>query len=155
LLQAYTQLGWAAALDSDELLSLQTFGPERLPADWTDMPVMASSFTRAQANYASCVIGSGPDPTPGACGEGQRGYNPLAAQAYIPGNCAPGNPQGASGDPVGDCILATMYSRLASLAARYEQHSRELAGGVYTEGMPDVQAVLDELSLADTFVRRT
>ncbi|WP_162908155.1 hypothetical protein [Allorhizocola rhizosphaerae] len=155
LLQAYTQLGWARALDRDELLSLQTFGPERLPADWADMPVMASSFARAQANYGSCVLGSGRWPVAGACGEGQRDYNPLAQQIHIPANCAPGNPQGASGDPVGDCIIALTHGRLTALAARYEQHSRELAGGVYTEGMPDVQAVLDELSLADTFVRRT
>ncbi len=118
-------------------------------------PAISGSFARAQAVYESCRIGSGPDPTHGACGEGQRGFEPLGGQAYIPDDCAPGKPQDASGDPVGDCILGLMNGRLAALAARYEQHSRELAAGEYVEGMPDVQAVIDELTLADTFVRRT
>ncbi|NUO57981.1 MAG: hypothetical protein HOV78_15030, partial [Hamadaea sp.] len=39
------------------------------------------------------------------------------------------------------------------LATRYEAHSRELAAGAYTEGLPDVVAIMEDLTLANAFIR--
>ncbi|MBV1850096.1 hypothetical protein [Catellatospora tritici] len=150
LIQAYTQLGFAKALINDDVLAVITTGIERLPTDLDGVQFITSSFAKAQANYAGC----NPVTPGGACAPGTGTFNPLAGQAYLPTNCNPGNPAGASGDPIGDCVLSIGNVRDAVYDQRIEQHSQELATGVYAEGLPDVLAILEELTLADTVVRR-
>ncbi|WP_157546498.1 hypothetical protein [Hamadaea tsunoensis] len=148
LVQAYTQLGFAKALSQDEMLGLLTDGAERLPVDLDGRNMLGDSFRQAQANYAGCAT-TGPG---GACAPGTPIVNPRANQYTIPLQCD-GTPPGYTGDPVGDCLLGIANLRADVLSTRFDQHSLELATGVYTEGMPDVLAIMEDLTLADAFVR--
>ncbi|NUR95983.1 MAG: hypothetical protein HOV67_12090 [Kribbellaceae bacterium] len=148
LVQAYTQLGFARALSQDEMLGLLTSGAERLPVDLDGRNMLGDSFRQAQANYAGCAT-TGPG---GACAPDTPTVNPRANQYTIPLQCD-GQPPGFTGDPVGDCLLGIAYLRADVLSTRFDQHSLELATGVYKEGMPDVQAIMEDLTLANAFVR--
>ncbi|NUR70698.1 MAG: hypothetical protein HOU81_07740 [Hamadaea sp.] len=149
MIQAYTQVGFAKAMSFDELLSLLTVGGERLPSDLDGVNTMTEAFVRAQVNYAGCSL-TGPG---GACAEGAQVVDPMANQKTVWNGCNANGAPGASGDPIGDCLLGIGQHRTNVLATRFEAHSRELAAGAYAEGLPDVVAVMEELNLANAFIR--
>ncbi|MCP2328343.1 hypothetical protein HDA40_006850 [Hamadaea flava] len=149
MLRAYTQVGFAKAMSQDELLSLLTVGGERLPSDLDGINTMSQAFLRAQTNYAGCSL-TGPG---GACAEGAQPVDPMANQTTVWNGCTANGAPGASGDPVGDCLLGIGQHRTNVLATRYEAHSRELADGTYIEGLPDVVSIMEDLTLANSFIR--
>lgn len=56
------------------------------------------------------------------------------------------------GDPVGDCLVASAYSRVNALDARYREHSQRLADGKYVEQLPWVATTVAALPVVSAVV---
>lgn len=156
LLQAYTESGWATALRQDEIMQLMLGGTERLPSDLGGDPLITDVFRRAQQSYAGCdpVGGAGSacaspvsfDPFVGQSHEWLRDClswydrSPLPAELW-------------TGDPLANTVLG--FSRHAAdvLLSRYEKHSKELASGVYAEGVPEVKNMIAVVESFDAVLR--
>ncbi|MEV4136939.1 hypothetical protein AB0J72_32785 [Dactylosporangium sp. NPDC049742] len=54
---------------------------------------------------------------------------------------------------MGNCLHYLAKQRAAQLAAQYTLHSQRLAAGAYTEGIPDVEAVVTALRIAERAAR--
>lgn len=57
------------------------------------------------------------------------------------------------GDPLGNCLVTVAQRRTDALAARYALHSNELATGRYVESLPEVDALMTTVKVADIAAR--
>ncbi|QKW13744.1 hypothetical protein [Verrucosispora sp. NA02020] len=157
LLQAYTELGWGTALESDDGLRGLLFGSHGLPADWarprSDADQSANrhlhnAMAQALANYAGCTQHDGWDP----CGGDQSGFNPLANQGQYGAGC-PQATSGAPRDPLSACLFGAAELRANQLAARYAHWSGRVKAKAHVEGLPDVTATADMTRAASRAIR--
>ncbi|MER7169490.1 hypothetical protein ABT336_25950 [Micromonospora sp. NPDC000207] len=156
LLQAYTELGWGTALESDDGLRGLLFGDQGLPADWsrprsdTDQSAnrhLHNAMARAVANYAECTQTDGWDP----CQGDRSGFLPLADQGQYGPGCA--QPTTAPRDPLSACLVGAAQVRADQLAARYTHWSGRVHAGTHVEGLPDVTATVDMTRAASGAIR--
>ncbi|MFD8594971.1 hypothetical protein ACFV1L_08215 [Kitasatospora sp. NPDC059646] len=147
LLQAYTELGWARALQQDDLLNGLLNGRLHLPADLPGTAHVTDAFRTASAAYQGCnpATGGGPCTTAGP-------FDPYRGQSQYTAGCAIDSGP-LPGDPVGNCLLSVSRKRTDALAQRYAVHSAELAAGSYTEGLPAVDALMTTVKVTDLAVR--
>ncbi|WP_146605614.1 hypothetical protein [Micromonospora craterilacus] len=118
LLQAYSKLGWARALEHDELLAMVLFGGEQLPADLPNRsPVVTASLLAARNN-----VRDGKAPADGLAYAGDCDVSDVPAAERV--------------DPVSDCLRSLALHRTAVLADRYKVNSARLKHGEYVEGPP-------------------
>ena len=157
LLQAYSELGFGTALESDDSLRGLLFGSDGLPADWarprsdTDQSAnrhLHNAMAQAVANYADCTQVDGWDP----CGADRSGFDPLAGQGQYGAGCAQ-PASGAPRDPLSACLVGVAGVRADQLAARYTHWSGRLHAGAYVEGLPDVTATVDMTRAASRAIR--
>ncbi|WP_208814887.1 hypothetical protein [Micromonospora echinofusca] len=147
LLKAYTQLGFGRTLMQDDLLRASLFGSTRIVGDDSDATIVKDTFATALTAYANCNA-----PARGApCTAGNGAFDPLAGQRHLTDCVAGGSEE--MWDPVGNCIVAKAKSRHGLLTDRYEAASVRIANGDYTEGMPEVEAVITSLTMIDASVR--
>jgi hypothetical protein len=145
LLQEFSEVGWATAISKDDRMRMVLKGAERLPADVSGDSSITNIFRKAQANYAACAPVDGPG---SACTSTTK-FNPMAGHTYqwmvrclpwaskfeVPANQI-------TADPVGNTILGFALWGANFLGERFEQHSKQLAQGTYTEGFPEVDRTI-------------
>jgi hypothetical protein len=142
LLRAYTQLGFARALESDEQLRALLYGINSLPANLPDNKILYNTFAFAAANYASgtkSALANQPqlDPFPN---------NPGCATAVQLGV--------VTKDPLARCIVLNAQKRQQLLATQYEKHFTEIALHGNQEAPASVTTALADLVLANNFVHQ-
>ncbi|MEU8268352.1 hypothetical protein AB0B89_14420 [Sphaerisporangium sp. NPDC049002] len=156
LLQAFTETGWATALRQDEIMQLLLGGVERLPSDLGGDPLITDVFRRAQENYAGCAPVGGH----GSACSSRVSFDPFVGQSHewlI--DCLSWYDKSRlpvelwTGDPLANTVLGFSRHAADTLLSRYEKHSKELAGGVYAEGVPEVKNVLGVLESFDAVLR--
>ncbi|MFD8480457.1 hypothetical protein [Kitasatospora sp. NPDC059673] len=147
LLQAYSELGWARAVQQDDLLNGLLNGRLHLPADLPGTAHFTDAFRTAAAAYQGCNPATGGGPCTG------RGpFDPYAGQQQYTAGCQIDGGQ-LPGDPLGNCLLSVARQRTDALAQRYAAHSAELAAGTYTESLPTVDALMTTVKVTDLAVR--
>lgn len=157
-LQAYTRLGFPIALANDDILSSLLFGQHSIPANTPGNPQLDATYGLAFDNYACTNSTTLGEPCLGGP------FQPLRNQGLLdtlgdgttqPVTCgvAVSGQSGLPGDPLGDCLVASVIQRLDGLAARYRQHSQALAAGTYVEQLPWITSTLGTRALVDTLVR--
>ncbi|RIV40044.1 hypothetical protein D2L64_06905 [Micromonospora radicis] len=145
LLQAYSQLGWATALERDDALNGLLYGTHALPGDWTAPRTdvnqavnqhFAGAFRHALAQYAGCRQ-EGWNP----CADDVSGFEPQDDLPRYGADCAqvevPGKPQ----DPVSACLVSAASLRSGQLSDRYAHWSGQIKTGSHVEGLPKVAAL--------------
>ncbi|MEU8161893.1 hypothetical protein ACX27O_26655 [Micromonospora sp. SD19] len=154
LLQAFTQLGWASALDRDEMMHLVLFGDRSLPGDYTaprgdlngdtGRRYLQTAYAQAVSNYAGCAQAVDWDPCQGLNSgfDAKQGQNPYFA-------CGQVDRPNAPVDPLGRCVYAVAGDRTNELAGRYAHWSAEIAGGRHREGIPEVTTVTNLLRITN------
>jgi hypothetical protein len=145
LMQAYSTLGFGKAMEQDELMTMLLTGGGRPQSDQHEAPEISGTFLHALTNYCPA--------TP--CGLTNATYNPMDTQGYLDNTkctVAAGSASHQSGDPVGDCMLANQVDRITALRARYDAHSAEIAGGAVQEGMPEIEATVESLRVANAVI---
>ncbi|MBB2913177.1 hypothetical protein FHS43_004475 [Streptosporangium becharense] len=156
LLQAYTRAGWATAFAKDPIMQTVLAGAERLPSDVGEEAVITEIFRRAQQNYAECNPSAG---TGSPCGNSVA-FDPFVGQSrqwlldctsWYGRSRLPVDAW--TGDPIGNTLLAFARHGTGVLLAQYEQHSKEIAEGVYTEGIPEVKDTIKLLQGVDALFR--
>ncbi|MGI5175087.1 hypothetical protein ACQEVZ_01955 [Dactylosporangium sp. CA-152071] len=125
LMQTYTQLGFATALESDDLMHGLLFGKNILPGDYVHPQApygeqladahITQMFTRALSAYNQCNTPLG---TP--CGTNYvnpQSYN--QSSSYV-ADCITSSTPGAPGDMMGNCLhyLASSAPRSSPLSTR-------------------------------------
>ncbi|SCF10970.1 hypothetical protein GA0070618_3276 [Micromonospora echinospora] len=159
LLQAYTRLGFPVALENDGSLSGHLFGDTPLPSDYRhpaapvgrELPQtnISRAYVVAEANYAPCTQSAAGDP----CPDGMTEIDPRAGQTpiYSPA-CSGADSPGSPNEYLGNCIHAVAIERADALGALYETHSQRLAANVYTERLPEVASVIDQIRVTGAAV---
>ncbi|MFI7024396.1 hypothetical protein [Micromonospora sp. NPDC049900] len=155
LLQAYSQVGWAKALRTNETLNSLLFGGQHLPGAFTlpgtgDSDHLAEAMAGALKAYDACR----PETLGGACAYNDwfspRGHAPAQFGVDCPAVTVPEMP----GDPVGDCVAIQATQRLAALQEQYRVQSQRLKAGDYVEGPPEIEEVISHLKVSDALLRR-
>ncbi|MFC8845270.1 MULTISPECIES: hypothetical protein [unclassified Micromonospora] len=148
MLQAYSELGWAGALEQDDSLNALLFGANGLPADYTrprsdaDQSLnrhLYNAFTQAVVNYADCEQTVDWD----ACANDKSGFDPQANQGQYGVGCAQADIADKPREPVSACLAGGAAARLALLGQRYDHWSARVHSGTHTEGLPKVRAAVD------------
>ncbi|MDG4762712.1 hypothetical protein O7632_01065 [Solwaraspora sp. WMMD406] len=148
LLQAYSELGWAKALESDDEMSGMLFGTRSLPGDWarprTDVDQTVNqhfqnTFRQALVNYDGCVQPEPWDP----CADDRSGFDPRTDQPQYGFACPVADVPGRPRDPIGSCLVSVGSIRVGLLADRYAYWSGRIAAGGHVEGLPKVTASVD------------
>ncbi|SBT43748.1 hypothetical protein [Micromonospora narathiwatensis] len=146
LLQAYSDLGWKVALQDDDLFNGLLNGGRHLPADIAGAAHFTEAYRVAAANYQACK----PTTVGGACtGIPKHPFDDQPQYSYacpLDGNRLPG-------EPLGNCLVTVAQRRTDALGQRYALHSSELATGKYVESLPEVEALMTSVKLADLAVR--
>ncbi|MFB9177679.1 hypothetical protein ACFFX1_05990 [Dactylosporangium sucinum] len=144
LLQAYTKLGFATSVRQDELIGVHLFGFARIPSELGGSQVLAP-FVQARDNYCERVDGDG------VCVVRKQGDpDPRAGQSpkLVPCTWAEYN------DPIERCLNWMVDYRSTQLRQRLETASVRLATVPgYTEGIPEVDDVLQSLRIAEAVAR--
>ncbi|EEP70690.1 hypothetical protein MCAG_01017 [Micromonospora sp. ATCC 39149] len=155
MLQAYTELGWASALEQDDSLNALLFGANGLPADYTrprndaDQSLnqhLYNAFTQAVVNYAGCEQTVDWD----ACAGDKSGFDPQLNQGQYGVGCVQADIADKPREPVSGCLAGTAAARLALLQQRYDHWSGRLRSGTHTEGLPKVSAAVDMTRATNT-----
>ncbi|WP_326550365.1 hypothetical protein [Micromonospora sp. NBC_01813] len=148
MLQAYSELGWARALESDDAMSGMLFGTQALPGDWarprTDVDQTVSqhfqnTFRQALSNYNGCVQPEPWDPCDGNLSK----FDPRTDQPQYGFGCPTADVPGRPRDPIGSCLVSVGNIRVGLLADRYAHWSGRIAAGSHVEGLPKVTASVD------------
>ncbi|TWJ21272.1 hypothetical protein [Micromonospora endolithica] len=148
MLQAYSELGWATALESDDAMSGMLFGTRALPSDWsrprTDVDQTANqhfrnTFQKALNNYDGCAQAEAWDP----CADDRSGFDPRTDQPQYGFACPQADVPGRPRDPIGSCLVSVGDIRVGLLAERYAHWSGRIAAGSHAEGLPKVTASVD------------
>ncbi len=148
MLQAYSELGWARALESDDAMNGMLFGTRSLPGDWarprTDVDQSVNqhfqnTFRRALGNYGDCVQADAWDP----CADDRSGFDPRTGQPQYGFACPQADVPGRPRDPIGSCLVSVGDIRVGLLAERYAYWSGRIAAGSHVEGLPKVSASVD------------
>ncbi|MFY1635068.1 hypothetical protein ACN27F_17640 [Solwaraspora sp. WMMB335] len=148
LLQAYSELGWASALDQDDSLHGLLFGTHALPGDWarprTDVSQAVNqhfrtAFGHALSRYDDCVQPEPWDP----CANDRSGFDPLVEQPQYGTGCPQADVPDKPRDPVGACLVSAGSTRVWLLGERYAHWSGRINAGSHVEGLPKVTASVD------------
>lgn len=148
MLQAYSELGWAKALENDDAMNGMLFGTRALPSDWarprTDVDQTANqhfrkTFRHALSNYDECVQQDAWDP----CDGDRSGFNPRTGQPQYGFACPVADVPSRPRDPIGSCLASVGHIRVGLLAERYAYWSGRIAAGSHVEGLPKVTASVD------------
>lgn len=146
LLQAYSELGWQVALQQDDLLNGLLNGGRHLPADLAGAAHFTEAFRVAANNYSAC----NPTSVGGPCtGTPKHPFDDQPQYSYA----CPLDGDRLPGDPLGNCLVTVAQRRTDALAARYALHSNELATGRYVESLPEVDALMTTVKVADIAAR--
>ncbi|MEV4641487.1 hypothetical protein AB0J80_29495 [Actinoplanes sp. NPDC049548] len=132
LVQAYTDLGFPRAKETDEQLSALVYGSDALPADLPGTMSLRLTYRRAAANLRAGTPATQDQPRLGA-------------------SCLPAG--GADGDPVAACVSRVGRDRAAALLDRYEVHSRAVHRHEEVQTLPLVDEAIDNLQLVKAYVR--
>ncbi|GAA2870085.1 hypothetical protein GCM10010517_30220 [Streptosporangium fragile] len=156
LLQAYTRSGWATALGKDEIMQTVLTGAERLPSDVGGDTVITDVFRRAKQNYEQCA----PSGEAGSPCTSPVSFDPFVGQSHQwLLDCTSWYGRSRlpvdewTADPIGNTVLAFARYGTDVLRSRYEQHSKELVEGLYTEGVPQVKDAVSLLQGIDGMFR--
>ena len=152
LLQAYTKLGFPVALEADASLNGYLFGDEMLPSNYriAGAPVghewprtnINRAYQIAEADYAPCTQAAAGDP----CPSGTTEIDPRKDQQHIYSPiCSGADSPGSPNEYLGNCIHAVAIERANQLGALYETYSQRLAANVYTETLPEIATVIDQV----------
>lgn len=137
LLQAYTRLGMPLALESDDVLSANLFGQYQIPVNMPTDPKIANAYGTASDNY---LCGTGPcslDPS-----------RPLRNQVSLKVPCeASGSAASLPGDPLGDCLIASAWSRALRVMRQYIDWAQAVTVGAHREQVPWVSDTLAGLRI--------
>ncbi|MEU5553869.1 hypothetical protein ABZ738_29255 [Micromonospora sp. NPDC047793] len=156
LLQAYSELGWASALERDDALNALLFGEHGLPGDWaaprTDVDQshnlhFGKTFQLALANYAGCVQ-EGWDP----CANDKFDFRPQHEMVRYGVDCEQVEVEGKPRDPISACIVSAASLRSEQLSGRYDHWSARIEAGSHVEGLPKVKALVDSTRATNTNV---
>ncbi|MEV0608844.1 hypothetical protein AB0I61_20985 [Polymorphospora rubra] len=158
MLQIFSELGWASALERDDLMNAQLFGDRALPADFglprsqnshdPGSQYLRNAFHRAVANYAPCQQYLDWDP----CQGDLTGHDPRYNQERFGPECALSTAAGRPIDPLGSCVFQAAQAGAATLAERYRDWSGRVKGGTHREGLPAVTTVVDLLRATNEHV---
>jgi len=136
MIEAYTDLGFPRAVQTDDQLHALLYGTNSLPADLTNLQIQRDIYALSA--------------------EKARAGKPLFADQPLL------EPQSASGctttglrtkDPVAACVVWIGDQRRASLAARYEVHSRAIYNKQEVQTLPMVDEAITNLELVSQYVR--
>ncbi|WP_144122710.1 hypothetical protein [Catellatospora sichuanensis] len=154
LLQAYSELGWAQALQNDDLMHGLLYGSRRIPADLAGSRPVADVYQHAANVYTACrpVVPAGP------CQTADPDTYDLKHPDYdwSKENCEPLHSGPIAGvpevDPIGSCAHWQGTQRRNLLEAQYDQQSDRLFHNLYREGNPDVEVVMSALTVTSRAV---
>ncbi|GIF23130.1 hypothetical protein Ate02nite_58600 [Paractinoplanes tereljensis] len=138
LTQAYAQLGFPIAVQSDPVLSGLLSGQYRLLGDLPADPTITGAVQIARDNYScgsTCPVDT------------QR---PIKNQTFT----EPTDPPCATfpagpGDPLGNCLVEQSLRRADNLKTRFDVHFKQLYDGDYHEQLPSIAQTLAQLRAAD------
>lgn len=135
LIQAYTDLGFPRAKETDEQLSALVYGTNALPADLPDLPVLEAVYLQAAKNVRT--------------GKSAIQDQSLLDQDANSQSCLP--PEYA-GDPISGCVNNLGYNRNVALLERYELHSEAIYNGLEVQSLPLVDEAMRDLQLVRTYI---
>jgi hypothetical protein len=148
MLQSYTELGWARALEQDDALSGLLFGSQGLPADYTrprsdnnqaPNQHLHNAFTRAVENFRDCTQAMDWN----ECGADRSDFDPLRDQGQYGAGCAQAVVTDKPRDPLSACVASAATLRVDQLGQRYDHWSARVHAGGHVEGLPEVTAAVD------------
>ncbi|MFK3980688.1 hypothetical protein ACI2K4_09975 [Micromonospora sp. NPDC050397] len=148
LLQAYSELGWATALELDDTLNGLLFGSHALPGDWsrprTDTDQSGNqhfrnAFGQAVWNYNDCTQGVDWDP----CVGDRSGFDPQRDLPQYGAGCPQAEAPNKPREPVSACLASAASIRVGLLHGRYDHWSARSLSFGHTEGLPKVTATVD------------
>ncbi|MFB6394273.1 hypothetical protein [Polymorphospora lycopeni] len=158
MLQIFTELGWASALERDDVMNAQLFGDRPLPADFglprsqnshdPGSQYLRNAFHRAVANYAPCQQYLDWDP----CQGDLTGHDPRYDQERFGPACALSTAADRPIDPLGSCVFQAARTGTDTLAAQYRYWSGRVGAGTHREGLPAVTTVVDLLRATNEHV---
>ncbi|WJK41418.1 hypothetical protein O7608_03000 [Solwaraspora sp. WMMA2056] len=154
MLQAYSELGWAGALESDDAMNGMLFGTRALPSDWTRPRTdtsqapnqhFSNAFRHALGNYDNCRQGQVWDP----CADDMSGFDPRTNQPQYGSACPLTDTPDRPRDTIAGCLFSVGNIRVGLLADRYAYWSGRIAAGSHVEGLPKVTALVDHTRAVD------